>query len=76
MSSTEGERLYTVTMQRPGTIITATNQVQPGIELHVEGRGGIAFVLNVPSDSDPGMIDQLIRQELSKRIQIANLGTE
>jgi hypothetical protein len=75
MSSTEGERLYTVTMQRPGTIITATNQVVPGIELHVEGRGGIAFVLNVPQDADTAYIDAAIRQELSKRYQIANLGT-
>lgn len=70
------ERLYTIAMQRPTTIVTATNQVQPGIELHVEARGDIAFILDVPANADPSYVDRAIRQELDKRIAIATLGQE
>lgn len=70
------DRLYTVTMQRPTTIITATNQVLPGIELHVEARGDIGFTVEVPAGTAPDAIDAAIRQELNHRLQIAQLGIE
>lgn len=70
------ERLYLITMQRPTTIITGTNRVIEGIELHVEARGDIAFTLNVPADSNPEMVDLAIKQELNKRLALAQLGTE
>ena len=68
-------RLYSVTFQRPTTYFTPTNQTVPGIELHVEA-GNIAFILTVPADTEPAFIDGAIRQELSKRLEIARLGSE
>jgi hypothetical protein len=63
-------------MQRPTTIITATNRIVPGIELHVTARGDIAFTLNVPQESTPDGIDRAIKDELNRRLQIAQLGVE